>query len=331
MQGENHQKIKLLRLMEMLRRDTDENHPMTTEDICARLADSGISCDRRTVTHDVALLNEEGFEVMSKMCGHKKGYYIDDRSFSTAELKILIDAVQAASFVTKKKTDELTEKIAALAGSEKAAVLTGNVVRFNTKKHSNEAVFYTVDTLETALNESRKVSFLYYDLDENHKKAVRHDGQRYVVSPVSLVHMNGNYYLLTHNEEKDAIYSFRVDRMMDTRAEDEPISSAAAALTEQEISDFTAQIFDMYSGKPRKVCLEFPKKLMGTVYDRFGEETRIKKLGDDLYEAFVSVQISKNFFGWIFGFDGEIRISRPESIVSEYKEMLKREADRQVK
>ena len=103
MAKENSQKIKLLKLIEMFRQETDEQHPMLATTVCKRLAEMEISCDRRTLTKDIATLNEFGYEVMSAMVGHEKAYYVEDRSFSVPELKILIDAVQAASFVTEKR------------------------------------------------------------------------------------------------------------------------------------------------------------------------------------------------------------------------------------
>lgn len=60
---ENYQKIKLLKLMELLRQETDELHALSTNEICSRLSAIGISCERRTLAKDIALLNEQGFEV----------------------------------------------------------------------------------------------------------------------------------------------------------------------------------------------------------------------------------------------------------------------------
>jgi hypothetical protein len=91
MAQDNYRKIKLLKLLELLRLDTDEQHPMTTNQICARLDAMGIICDRRTLSKDIALLNEQGYEVMDTSVGHEKGYYIEDRSFSIPELKILLE------------------------------------------------------------------------------------------------------------------------------------------------------------------------------------------------------------------------------------------------
>lgn len=129
----NQQKIKLLKLMELLRQETDELHPLSTKEICNRLSIMGISCERRTLAKDISLLNEQGYEVMWCRVGKEKGYYIAARSFSVPELKMLIDAVQAANFITEKKSAELIDKIAALGGSHQADILQSNLVCFNTR------------------------------------------------------------------------------------------------------------------------------------------------------------------------------------------------------
>lgn len=79
--------------MDLLKQETDETHPITTNEICKHFVDMGISCERRTVPKDIALLNEQGYEVMCCRLGKEKSYYVDDRIFSIPELKILIDAV----------------------------------------------------------------------------------------------------------------------------------------------------------------------------------------------------------------------------------------------
>ena len=128
MAKENSQKIKLLKLMELLRQETDEQHPMAATVVCQKLNDMEVACDRRTLTRDIQALNDYGYEVMTTMISHEKAYYVEDRSFSVPELKILIDAVQAASFVTDKKTAELIRKIANLGGSHSAERLTATVI-----------------------------------------------------------------------------------------------------------------------------------------------------------------------------------------------------------
>ena len=58
MAQENWQKIKILKLLELLQQQTDDQHPLTTTGICAKMDLIGIPCDRRTLSKDIALLNE---------------------------------------------------------------------------------------------------------------------------------------------------------------------------------------------------------------------------------------------------------------------------------
>ncbi|MCD8095760.1 MAG: hypothetical protein LUE12_06490 [Ruminococcus sp.] len=64
MSQKNWQKIKLVRLLELLRQESDEQHPLTTNQICDYMLGIDIPCDRRVVSHDVGLLNEMGFEIL---------------------------------------------------------------------------------------------------------------------------------------------------------------------------------------------------------------------------------------------------------------------------
>jgi len=123
MAQENGNKIKLLKLLEILRQESDEDHPISRRALCERIRREGIKCDIRTLSLDIQTLNRFGFEVMSVKVAHEKFYYVADRSFEVPELKILIDAVQAASFITEKKSKELIAKIAALGGSHQASIM----------------------------------------------------------------------------------------------------------------------------------------------------------------------------------------------------------------
>ena len=94
-----------------------------------KLAEQGIECDRRTLYRDIQVLNDYGYEVLRTRAISNE-YYVADRSFDIPELRILLDAVQAASFITPKKTEVLVDKIADLAGSHRAEVLKKNIMRF---------------------------------------------------------------------------------------------------------------------------------------------------------------------------------------------------------
>ena len=121
--AENMQKIKLLKLYEFLRKETDEDHPISRVELCKKLNEMGISSNVRTLSLDIETLTSNGYEVMSFLRDKEKFYYIPERELTVPEIKILLDAVQAASFVTEKKTAELVEKVASLGGSHRAELL----------------------------------------------------------------------------------------------------------------------------------------------------------------------------------------------------------------
>ena len=117
------QKIKLLKLYELLRRETDEDDPISRKELCKRLKEMGISSKVRTLSLDIRELTENGYEIVSFMRAKERFYFIPEHALSIPEIKIIIDALQAASFVTEKKTVELIGKIAAIAGSHQADLI----------------------------------------------------------------------------------------------------------------------------------------------------------------------------------------------------------------
>ena len=315
----NPQKIKLLKLYELLKLHTDEEKPLSTNQLCAMLAAEGITCDRRTLSVDIDVLNANGFEVLRRRTRYANLYYVVDRQFDMAEIKILIDAIQAASFITPSKTKSLINKVANLAGSHKAAVLKGNLVTFNTRKHTNEAVYYTVDSLERALQKKKKASFQYFDLDENGNRILRKNGDRYFVNPVGLVYHEDNYYLVTYHEVHEATVNYRVDRMADVQVDYEPVAEQALKLS-RKLGPYTERIFKMFNGPEATIELQFDRKLIDAVHDKFGESVEIIACKRGLCKATVEVLVSPVFFGWCFQFGKSMKILSPDSVAIEMKE-----------
>lgn len=261
------------------------------------------------------------FESVCPPLGKQNGYYVEDRKFNSAELKILIDAVQAASFVTEEKTQELADKIADLGGSHRAEILKSNLVHFNTRKHTNDDVYRTVDTLERALLAKTKAAFFYFDLDEKHRKVFRKDKELYKVDPIALVFLEDNYYLMTYSEKHEQIVTYRVDRMDSVIALPKAVCKAAK-LPEKKIAKYVEETFKMFGGEPESVMLHFDQSLIGVIYDKFGEDTKMERIDDTTCSARVNVQISPTFWGWIFQFNGELQIKEPQYIIDTYKSLL---------
>lgn len=321
MKTNNCQKIKLLKLYELLQQQTDEMHPLKTVEIIDKLNEYNITCDRRTLTRDIALLNENGYEVMSCMIRHEKGYYVEDRSFSIPELRILVDAVQASSFITEKKSEDLISKLTALGGSHQAEILRKNIVCFNTRKHSNEKIYYTVDTIINAINKGKQISFKYYQLNENREKLYKRS-ERYLMDPIALIFLEDNYYLSCYYKKHNGIANYRVDRMEDVCIENSEICEAAQ-VQHNSMSDYTTQAFRMFGNeKVDEVTLKFKNELIGTMFDKFGEELNITRIDSETCQATVQVQISPTFWGWIFQFNGRLVLETSEALMNDLSKYL---------
>lgn len=321
MKTNNCQKIKLLKLYELLQQQTDEMHPLKTVEIIDKLNEYNITCDRRTLTRDIALLNENGYEVMSCMIRHEKGYYVEDRSFSIPELRILVDAVQASSFITEKKSEDLISKLTALGGSHQAEILRKNIVCFNTRKHSNEKIYYTVDTIINAIDKGKQISFKYYQLNENREKLYKRS-ERYLMDPIALIFLEDNYYLSCYYKKHNGIANYRVDRMEDVCIENSEICEAAQ-VQHNSMSDYTTQAFRMFGNeKVDEVTLKFKNELIGTMFDKFGEELNITRIDSETCQATVQVQISPTFWGWIFQFNGRLVLETSEALMNDLSKYL---------
>ena len=103
-------KLRTLYIMKILQEKTDEKHTMSAADIDKALRDLGMSIDRRTVYNDIETLREFGLDILQTK-GTNGGYYIGSREFELPELKLLVDAVQASKFISRKKSEELIRKL----------------------------------------------------------------------------------------------------------------------------------------------------------------------------------------------------------------------------
>lgn len=126
-----------------------------------------------------------------------------------------------------------------------------------------------------------------------------------------------NYYLMCYSFHHDGTVNYRVDRMSAVEIIDEDISEKA--IERGGIDGYTEQAFKMYGGQCEKVSLEFNDKLIGVVYDKFGEDTKMVRTGEYTIVAAVEVQISPTFWDWLFQFGDQMRILSPRNIAQEYR------------
>ncbi len=311
--AENNQKIKLLRIMEFLRAESTEGKPVSTSQIISYLNSIHISCERRTLYKDMDMLIESGANIVKTELGRENAYYMNEVSFSLAEVKTLIDAVQAANFIPVDKTADLVEKLLSYAGVRRSEIVRDNIIFYNNHKHSNQDIYENIEQIELAIKKKKQLSFYYFDLNEKRERVYRKEMKRYVEDPVALLFNEDNYYLVTYNRKHEKNLHYRVDRMDTVEIEDEPICEEAR-IKKRKTESYTEQVFKMYSGETEIVTMEFAPDKLGVIYDKFGENIEVRHADKGWLKIKVTVQISPTFWGWIYQLGDQIKIVSPKGV-----------------
>ena len=331
--NESGTKGRLLFLERYLLEHTDENHALTTEDILAVCREHGYKSQRATVWDDMAVLYAAGLEVMREQVASNRtsmnAYYVGERLFEMAELRMLVDAVSSSRFITAEKSDLLISKLARLTNEQNRASLTWKIYNAQRAKTTNPNVFVNMEEIRAAIDAHRKISFHYWDYTPAKERVLRHDGELYTASPYALIWDDDRYYAAAWSDKREKIVKYRVDRMCDVKVLDE------AAVRDESFNPaaYARSVIKMYDGDlpETKVTLLCENELMQNVLDRFGEETGTELAGDKSFRATVNVVPSSTFFGWVFQYQGGILIESPEEVKTEYELMLKEIIKRQEK
>lgn len=316
MKGESS-KIKLLELKDILEKESDSEHYISMEKILEKLESRGITAERKSVYSDLRVLEQFGCDIEHQN-GKNGGYCINSRDFEQAEVKLLIDALQASKFITQKKTKTIQEKLASLMSNHTKKKLLSRTSY--SLKSENESILYGIDEIHSAINENKKIKFQYMEWcasthNEGFELLPRHNGEYYLVSPAGLWWDNEFYYLVGCDEKRGEIRHYRLDKMKSCSVVEEHRNPIISNI---DMNEYSNRIFDMYGGEDTKVALRFDKSLVGVVIDKFGKKIIKRIIDENTYEITVSVAVSPTFFSWVFTFGGKMTIVSPDSVVEKY-------------
>ncbi len=321
-----NQKLKLYYIIELFKKKSSEENPVSVADIIDYLAEKGINAERKSIYRDIEAMISLGFDVVSV---HNKrfSYYLGERDFQIAELRMLVDAVQASRFITARKSAELIKKLESLVAECDAEKLQSQVFVTNRIKSSNESIYYTVDSIHNAIQLNSKICFYYFDWDVKKEKVFRHRKKKYCISPWALIWNNENYYLIGYDSDEAKIKHYRVDRMISLEIS-ELKREGQAEFLEIDIEHYSECYFGMYSGEIQKVTLRCSNKVTNAVIDRFGKEIEFLPTKDEnTFDINVRVAVSPVFYSWVFMFGGDVKIIAPQRIAKELDNMARRYLD----
>lgn len=346
-----NQKLKPYLVMQILMRKTDENHCMTADQIVADLEKFGVDAERRSIYRDVDDINkvllavdedctvqeaedliveDETYKVVQAI--HRQGFRLQQRHYNFSDIRLLMECVYAAKFISQKQADRLSKIVSDFVSDYQADKIKHDAFLVGREKTNNEAVLGFISTINDAMSKMidgekhvpEKISFKYikYDIDHMDTTSYRRKGERYEVSPYRLLINEGNYYLLAYNEQYQGMRTYRLDRMKDVRRSGEP-REGEEVFKAMDMESFTQRVFGMTSGNRERVTLRFITPLLDTAVDRFGRKgVTYEKVDDSHFTVTADVDVSEQFFAWVTGFGRRVKIVAPESVVEKYRKHL---------
>lgn len=320
MANQQNQKLKLLKIMECLQRDSDEEHPISVPEIIRRLEAEGIPAERKSIYTDISILEDFGLDIISSRSRKAGGYYLGSRDFELPEVKLLVDAVSASKFITERKSTELVKKLESLVSREQAKQLHRQVVVMDRLKMENEEIYYAIDVIYNCIDNDCRMQFQYAEWTVEQNYQLRHEGAVYEVSPAFLLWDNENYYLVAYDENAGSIRHYRVDKIRNAKRL-EQARGGTEARKALRLSDYNKRNFGMFAGAEAVVRLRVEESIIGVFHDRFGSDLKMRR-EDGKILIRIPVSISPQFYGWLSGLGNKVEVLGPQEVRDGYREYL---------
>lgn len=319
----SNQKLKLIYLMKILLENTDEIHSISMSEIIDSLNRYGISAERKSIYSDMECLRQYGMDIIGEQEDRTYYYHVGNRQFELPELKLLVDSVQAAKFITTKKSNELIKKIEGFASKYEANQLQRQVYVAERVKTMNESIYLNVDAIHNAIASNHQIRFQYFQWNVKKKMELRHDGEFYEVSPWALSWDDENYYLVAYDSKAEQIKHYRVDKMLHIE-ECSSNREGKHCFKEFDMAIYAKKMFAMYGGEEADVRIECDNSLVGAMIDRFGRDIMILPTDENHFVINVKVAVSMQFIHWVMALGNGAKITGPEHVVVAVREEIKR-------
>lgn len=352
-------KLKLLYLMDVLKRNTDAEHGLTHKELMELLKGMGVDVKERTLRDDIQALQDYLYDVDMELTdnihyeegkekAHPIRYRISKRLFTTTEVKLLMESVKGVHSLSNEQTEILLKKLSTLCSNTEAAkirsefaTIGGFKAYWHNKVH--DVLLQNIELIDQAIRENRKIRFRYFwykvTLDPTYPRDAKY---RHIISPLKRIFENGFYYLVGVDEAGQYKH-FRLDRMTDIsitlkkRSQKEGIDNIdwtnyANAHFGMELktrfrkkrSPKTYNINAFYY-RSYSVKMRFTRDLVGVVIDQFGQNVMLHREDKGHFIATFTVYYNPQFVEWVLGLGTKVKILSPEFMhrdVSHYAHTL---------
>lgn len=231
----------------------------------------------------------------------------------------MIDSIAASKFLTEKKSKELIDKVKSLASDYENTTLNRSVLLGDRVKSINSTVLNNLDSIYAAIADNSKITFQYTRWNPQHKLEYQKNGKLYNVSPYAVSLNANNYYLIAYDNTADILKHYRIDKMKNISLLHETREGNNIFNSFNPV-DYTLKTFGMYGGREETINIECTNSLVGVFIDRFGYAAHLRPDFNNTNKTIIriSVNVSPQFYAWLFALGTDVKIISPDSVINEF-------------
>ena len=325
MEGLEAKKLALLRILQILHKYSDLQHPLTQEKIAYYLdSEYGIVIERKAISRNISLLMDADVEI-----GHcRDGYYLETREFEDTELKLLIDGVLCSQHINPRQSSDLIEKLCKLSNKYFRSHVKNIHTGKDWNKTENPALFYNIEMVDIAIEEGKQLQYDYnkYGMDKQlHKSSFQR------VTPYQLILHNQRYYLMAYSGYWGNMVFHRLDRISNIRLYDKPahpIREVPGYESGIDYKKIASTMPYMYTDEPERIEFSTEPWMVDQIIDWFGKDIAVRKT-DDENCVIVSLWASPNAMEhWALQYLNYVEVIAPVHLRTKIREFLKSGLDK---
>ena len=304
-------KLSIVYILEILKRETNEDHPITHQEILRILKrDYNMVLERKSVARNIQDLTDAGYDIVTD----SRGCYLASRDFEYSELRLLIDSVLFSKNIPQKQCRTLVEKVAGLTDRHFNAHVR-HITTMPAADSDRRQIFYSIEVLDEAISLGKKVSFWYSEYHTD-KKLHHKRESRYTVSPYQIAATGGRYYLICCTDRHDNVAHYRIDHIDGIELLEEkarPMKEVKGLENGLDLPKHMAEHIYMFSGKSTRVLFRAKLSAVDQIIDWFGNDVIFQNETDTTVD--VSVRVNENaMFCWLLQYGMSCEVLDPPSL-----------------
>lgn len=191
---------RLILLRDYIHTNASPTHAVKSADMLAYLESKGVGIEIKTLYSDLNMLGTYFRDVKIHYDGKQKGYLLDEPPLSSYDLRLIVNSIQAAQFITQEEANRLTDGMIGLADEYTKKLLDRRTLVVNRARTMNDRLMKDLDIIYEAIAEDKKISFKYFEYtftgNNRAKKYHSLDNSKIITgSPYAIVWASDTFWL----------------------------------------------------------------------------------------------------------------------------------------